>query len=303
MAKEHGAEVTRGLALKQTGNAVVALLGGREIHPINVRVGGFYRVPSKRELATLVEPLERAREDALGMLRWVKGFAIPDFQRDYQFVALRHPREYPFNEGRLVSNLGLDVPAADFERHFVEEHVEHSNALQGAVRDGRPYLVGPLARYSLNFDRLPPPVQEAARGAGLGPVCRNPFQSILVRAVETLWAVDEALRIVAAYEPPDTPAVPVEPCAGTGVGATEAPRGLLVHRYRIEADGGITEARIVPPTSQNQKSIEEDLWRFVEPRLDLDDQQLTWQCEQVVRNHDPCISCATHFLRLRRVAG
>ena len=303
MAKDHGAEVARGLALKQTGNAIVQRLGGREIHPINVRVGGFYRVPTRRELGTLREPLERARDQALATLRWVKGFPFPDLERDYEFVALRHPQEYPLNEGRIVSNLGLDIPAAEYEQHFSEEHVRHSNALQGARRapggEDTSYFVGPLARYSLNFDRLTPAVQQAAREAGLGPVCRNPFLSIVVRAVETLWAVDEALRIVAAYEPPDAPAVAVEPRAGTGVAATEAPRGLLVHRYRIAGDGAIAEARIVPPTSQNQRCIEEDLRAFVEPRLELDEKTLTWQCEQAVRNYDPCISCATHFLTLR----
>jgi sulfhydrogenase subunit alpha len=309
MAADHAGQVTNGLALKKTGNAIVSLLGGREIHPINVRVGGFYRVPTKRELRTLVEPLERAREQTLEMLAWVKGFTFPDFERDYEFVCVSHPDEYPYNEGNIVSSRGLDIPPIDFERHFVEEHAQHSMALQGARRapaDGPPgaatsYMTGPLARYSLNFDKLTPAAQQAARDAGLGRVCRNPFHSILVRSVETLYAVEEALRVIAAYEPPDAPAVVVEPRAGTGAGATEAPRGMLVHRYRIEADGSIADARIVPPTAQNQKCIEEDLAAFIAPRLGLDDPALTWQCEQAVRNYDPCISCATHFLKLKRV--
>jgi coenzyme F420-reducing hydrogenase alpha subunit len=302
MAKDHAGEVTNGLALKQTGNAIVALLGGREIHPINVRVGGFYRVPAKRELRTLAAPLEQAREQTLRMLRWVKGFHFPDFERDYDFVALRHPDEYPFNEGLIASSHGVSVPAAEYEQHYVEEHVQHSNALQGAKRNGSPpYLTGPLARYNLNFDRLTPAAQQAAREAGLGTTCRNPFHSILVRSIETLWAVEEALRIVAAYEMPDAPALPVEPRAATGAAGTEAPRGLLVHRYRIEEDGRIADAKIVPPTSQNQRCIEQDLRGFIEPRLELDDATLTWQCEQAVRNYDPCISCATHFLKLNRV--
>lgn len=309
MAADHAGQVTNGLALKKTGNAIVTLLGGREIHPINVRVGGFYRVPTKRELRTLVEPLERAREQTLQMLAWVKGFTFPDFERDYEFVSVSHPDEYPYNEGNIVSSLGLDIPPLDYEKHFVEEHAQHSMALQGAKRapvEGHPgavksYMTGPLARYALNFERLTPAARQAAKDAGLGKVCRNPFHSILVRSVETLYAVEEALRVIAAYEPPDAPAVPVEPRAGTGAAATEAPRGMLVHRYRIEPDGRIAEARIVPPTAQNQKCIEEDLAAFIAPRLGLDDPTLTWQCEQAVRNYDPCISCATHFLKLKRV--
>jgi coenzyme F420-reducing hydrogenase alpha subunit len=298
MARDHGDAVRRGLALKKAGNDLVALLGGREIHPINVRVGGFYRAPRRRELATLVDTMEQARDAARETLSWVSGFEFPDRERDYTFVALRHPAEYPFNEGRIVSNHGLDILAADYDAHFSEYQLERSSALYARMDDGGAYLVGPLARYSLNFDRLSTEVQAAARDAGLGPVCANPYRSIVVRAVEVLHACEEALRIIEAYEEPDAPAVDVEPCAGVGCAATEAPRGLLYHRYRVAADGSIEEARIVPPTSQNQASIEEDLASFVEGFLELPDRELQHRCEQTVRNYDPCISCAAHFLRL-----
>ena len=208
------------------------------------------------------------------------------------------PSEYPFNEGRLVSNKGLDIAVRDYEAHVVEEHVAHSNALHAVLKERGAYLVGPLARYNLNFDRLSPLAQEAARQAGLGPVCRNPFQSILVRSVEILYACDEALRLIAAYEPPEQPAVALVPRAATGYGCTEAPRGILYHRYDLDDDGTILDAKIVPPTSQNQKRIEQDLAHFVAQSLTLPQEQLTWQCEQAIRNYDPCISCATHFLRL-----
>ncbi|MCW5746024.1 MAG: Ni/Fe hydrogenase subunit alpha [Alphaproteobacteria bacterium] len=298
MAREHGDAVRRGLELKKAGNAIVACLGGREIHPINVRVGGFYRVPSRRDLAPLAEHLERARDLALDTVRWVAGFDFPDRARDYVFVALRHAREYPFNEGHIVSNRGLDIPASAYDAHFEESHVTRSTALHSQLRGGGSYLVGPLARYSLNFDRLSPLAQAAARDAGLGATCTNPYQSIVVRAVEVLYACDEALRVIAAYEPPDQPVAIVAPRAGTGQAATEAPRGLLYHSYRLEADGTIADARIVPPTSQNQPSIEADLASYIDGFLDLPDEALRHRCEQTVRNYDPCISCAAHFLRL-----
>ncbi len=298
MSKDHPELVRLALRLKKAGNELVALLGGREIHPVNVRVGGFYRVPEKRELAGMRERLEVARDEALSLLQTVAGFKFPAFERDYEFVALRHPEEYPLCEGRLVSNQGLDIERSEFERHFREDHVPHSNALHAVHRDRGAYHVGPLARYSLNFDRLPPRVQEAARAAGLPPVVRNPFQSILVRAVETLFACDEAVRLIDLYEPPDRPFVEAEPRAGVGYGCTEAPRGILYHRYRLDETGLIVEARIVPPTSQNQKTIENDLWSFVPQYLDLPEAELERRCEQAVRNYDPCISCATHFLKL-----
>jgi coenzyme F420-reducing hydrogenase alpha subunit len=298
MARDHADTVRRGLALKKAGNEILAFLGGREIHPINVRVGGFYRTPRRRNMEPLAESMRRARDAALETVRWVAGFEFPDRERDYTFVALRHPAEYPFNEGRIVSNGGLDIVPAEYDAHFEETHVPRSTALQSRLRDGSSYLVGQLARYSLNFDRLAPSVQEAARDAGLGEVCRNPYRSIVVRAVEVLHACDEALRIIEAYQEPDLPAVAVEPAAGIGFGATEAPRGLLYHCYRLEPDGTIAEARIVPPTSQNQASIEEDLASYIGGFLDLPDEVLRHRCEQTVRNYDPCISCAAHFLRL-----
>ncbi|MEO8585624.1 MAG: Ni/Fe hydrogenase subunit alpha [Acidobacteriota bacterium] len=298
MAKDHPTVVTNSLQLKKLGNEIVTVAGGREIHPVNVRVGGFHKAPSKKELEPLVEKLKAGRDIAVSILRLVAGFPFPDFTPDYELVALRHPSEYPFNEGRLVSSRGLDIAVSDYESRFAEEHVEHSNALHSSLKERGAYFVGPLARYGLNFDRLPPAVQQLAKEAGLPPVCKNPFQSIVVRAVETVYAIDEALRILAAYEPPERPWVDVSPRDGVGMACTEAPRGILYHRYRIGADGLIQEAKIVPPTSQNLRTIEDDLRLFVEKNLALPQDQLTWRCEQAVRNYDPCISCATHFLNL-----
>jgi coenzyme F420-reducing hydrogenase alpha subunit len=303
MARDHGDAVRRGLSLKKAGNEILSLLGGREIHPINVRVGGFYRVPTRRELESLAERLKWARDAALETVRWVAGFDFPDGERDYELVALTHPDEYPLNEGRIVSNRGLDIAADAWDLHFEESHVERSTALHARLRERGAYLVGPMARYGLNFDRLSPLARQAAREAGLEPTSANPYRSIIVRAVEILYACDEALRIIDAYEPPDRPAEPIEPRAGVGCAATEAPRGLLYHRYRLEDDGSIAEARIVPPTSQNQGSIEADLASFVGGWLDLPDEDLRHRCEQTVRNYDPCISCSTHFLRLELDRG
>jgi len=299
LAKDHPAIVERGLRLKKAGNDLMTLLGGRAVHPINVRVGGFYRVPTRRELVPVTEQLKWARDAALETARWTGTLEFPHYEQDYEFVALSHPDEYAITEGRLVSNQGLDIAVREYDAHFVEEHIPYSNALHSSLKDRGAYLVGPLARYNLNFDRLSPLAREAARAAGLGPTCRNPFQSIVVRSVEILYACDEALRLIAQYVPPERPSVEVVPRAGTGYGCTEAPRGILYHRYTIDDAGFITDAKIVPPTAQNQKAIEADLRAFVDPRIDLPQETLTWQCEQAIRNYDPCISCATHFLALR----
>jgi coenzyme F420-reducing hydrogenase alpha subunit len=298
MSRDHPDLVQLALKLKKLGNDLVTLLGGREIHPINVRVGGFHKVPRRRELDGIAERLKWALDGALELTRLVAGFEFPEFEQDYEFVALRHPAEYPFCEGRLVSNRGLEIAVSDYEEHFQEEHVPHSNALHSALKQRGAYHVGPLARYSLNSDRLPLVAREAAKSAGLGPVCRNPFRSIVVRSVETVFAIDEALRIIADYQPPERASIEALPRAGTGHGCTEAPRGILYHRYELDAEGLIRSAKIVPPTSQNQKTIEKDLWRFVSENLELPEAELRGRCEQAIRNYDPCISCATHFLTL-----
>jgi sulfhydrogenase subunit alpha len=298
MAADHKAVVERGLALKKAGNAILALLGGRAIHPVNVRVGGFYRVPSRAELATLIDPLRRARDDALATVEWVAGFEFPDFEHDHELFALVEPGRYAIDSGVPTTDRGLTFPVQAFPEHVIEEQVPHSSALHAHLAGRGRYLCGPTARYTLSHQWLSPLAKEAATAAGLGADCRNPFRSILVRAVETVYAADEALRVIDGYEPPDRPAVEVRARAAVGCGATEAPRGVLFHRYELAADGTIATARIVPPTSQNQASIEHDLGRFVAARLDLDDHTLTHACEQAIRNYDPCISCATHFLDL-----
>ena len=298
MAKDFPDAVKNALKLKKIGNDLMTLVGGREIHPINMKVGGFYKVPNKKELETFVEPLKWARDAALETVKLVATFDFPELEQDYEFVALRHPDEYPLFDGRLVSNKGLDIPIADFEKHFEELHVEHSTSLHCVHKEHGSYLVGPLARYALNFDRLTPSAQQAARAAKLDEVCRNPFKSIIVRSVETVYACEEALRIIKEYEKPEKPAIDIVPKAGIGCGCSEAPRGILYHRYRLDENGVILDAKIVPPTSQNQGIIESDLREFVGRNLALSNEKLTWQCEQAVRNYDPCISCSCHFLKL-----
>jgi coenzyme F420-reducing hydrogenase alpha subunit len=296
LAERDRAAVERGLSLKRTGNLIMGTVGGRAIHPVNVRVGGFYRAPTVEQVAAMAEPLQRALEAALATVAWVGGFEFPDVDGVYRFVSLRHDGRYPIESGRVASSDGMDLSPADFADVVVEEHVARSTALHARL-DGRlDYLTGPLARYALNSSELPAVARQAASDAGLGATCTNPFQSIVVRAVELVFACHEALRLVAEYEPPDPPALEVPYRSGEGTGATEAPRGLLFHRYRLDDDGLIRMARIVPPTSQNQITIESDLRRVAQGALDLPDDQLAWRCEQAVRNHDPCISCAAHFL-------
>ena len=298
MAADHGAIVERGLRLKKTGNALMTVVGGRAIHPVNVRVGGFYRLPTREELRSIRPLLEQARADAIDTVALVGGLEFPDMLQPQEYVALRSPHGYPLESGSLVTSSGRAFEVAEFGNNIMESHVAHSNALHAHLDGETAYVVGPLARYALNHDQLGPIAREAAHNAGLGDECRNPFQSIVVRAVELVHATDEALSIIDGWDGASAASVDVPPRAGVGHGATEAPRGLLYHRYELAEDGTILDATIIPPTSQNQPSIEADLRAFVQDRLDLPHDELVRQCEQAIRNYDPCISCATHFLDL-----
>ena len=298
LAKIDPGLVETALRLKKIGNEVMRVVGGREVHPINVRVGGWYSVPTRAQLQALVPDLEWAKEASLQTVRVAASLEFPHLEQDYEFAALDAAGEYPIDRGaRFVSSFGVDIPVSEYLEHVVEHHVEHSNALH-ATLDGRRYLVGPLARYALHGELLSTDARAAADEVGLERVVRNPFRSIVVRAVEIVHACDEALRLIAAYEPPSEPSLALAPTAGVGHGASEAPRGTLYHRYRLDADGTIADAKIVPPTSQNLGMIEQDLFDFVTAHAQLPDDELRWKSEQAIRNYDPCISCATHFLTL-----
>ena len=235
--------VERGLRLKRAGNQLMETIGGRAIHPVNVRVGGFYRSPDRATIRSLAEQLTAALQDALDTVSWVAGFDFPQVEGDYRFVSLVHPDRYPIESGRIASSDGLDCSPAEFADLVVEEHVARSTALQARVGGSDSYLTGPLARYALNSEKLSPLAKGAAEAAGLGSACTNPFRSIVVRAVELVFACEEALRLIEVYEPPEPPSIAVKARRGTGTGATEAPRGLLLQRYEIDSDGSILSAR------------------------------------------------------------
>lgn len=304
MSKNDQEVLKRGLRLKKAGNEIIRILGGREMHPINVKIGGFYKLPMKAQFIELAERLKQARDDAQETVKWVSRFNFPELERPYECVALFHPEEYPMTSGRIVSSSGLNISVEEYDQHFEELQVPYSNALQSIIKNRGSYLVGPMARYNLNQKNLSKIVQETIKDIGFEKACRNPFKSIVIRALEILYACDEALSIIAAYDWEQKPAaVNVENRAAVGYGATEAPRGLLYHRYTLDEKGLIENAKIVPPTSQNQKTIEEDLYDFVGQNMSMPDQELVWKCEQAIRNYDPCISCSAHFLKLERING
>ncbi|HEX4145481.1 MAG TPA: Ni/Fe hydrogenase subunit alpha [Pirellulales bacterium] len=299
LARDYPDQVNRGLRLKKHGNRLLEVLGGRAIHPVNVAVGGFYRAPRAQELAALVPDFEWGLQAAVDITRWVAGFDFPAYERSYRMLALVHPDEYAMNEGQIMSTDGAVIDVAEYEQHYEERHVPHSTALHSVRKvDGSCYFVGPLARVNLSLERLSPTARRLADEVGITWPCRNTFQAIVARGLELVHACEEALDILRTYRPPNPPRAAYSYRSGSGCAATEAPRGLIYHRYGIDAGGLVTEAKIVPPTSQNQAQIEEDLRHWLPRLLDRPEPEMTLACERLVRNYDPCISCSTHFLRL-----
>ncbi|MDT8388406.1 MAG: Ni/Fe hydrogenase subunit alpha [Thiogranum sp.] len=298
MAGKYPDEVRRGLRLQTLGNDIMELLGARSVHPVGARIGGFHSLPTAEKYAPLLQRLRDAHDEARALVLWTAGLPLPDDEQDFCSVALHDRAGYGMYGDRLISSEGLNIAIDEYPQHFSEFQVPYSTALHGGLH-GRPYLVGPLARLNLNAARLPRGVQEVIEASGVCFPSRNMFHSIVARAVEVLFAVQEATRILAAAPAVDVPYVEIRPRAGAGVGCTEAPRGILWHRYETGDDGRIRSARIVPPTSQNQARIEQDLRNALQAfGLDRDEPALRLHAETVIRNYDPCISCATHFLRL-----
>ncbi|MBW6413923.1 Ni/Fe hydrogenase subunit alpha [Candidatus Methylacidiphilum fumarolicum] len=298
MAKDFPKEAAWALQMKKAGNTLIQKIGGREIHPVNVRIGGFYSFPKKLELRSLLDILKRGLDYSLLALQWI-GLKcnFPDFKRNYIYVGLKHPKQYPIERGIICCG-DSQFDAKEFEKNFIEEQTTYSNALRWKATDSRSCLAGPLARYHLNYSLLPTFLQEKLKEIGLEYPCHNPFQSILVRLAEIAYAFYEAIRLIEDYEPFSPSFIPFDPNPQTGYGISEAPRGLLYHKYELDDKGSIRKAKIVPPTCFNLASAEDDLKTWIETHSEDSIERMTLDCEQIVRNYDPCISCATHFLKL-----
>ncbi len=290
--------VRRGLKLQALGNELMDIFGARSVHPVGLRVGGFHAAPPLSHIAALRDKLRAALPDAEALVRWAARIAVPHDEQSFTSVALQHAAHYAIEDGLIAVSDGARIAPQDYATHFAEYQVPHSTAFYSTYR-GQPYLVGPLARLNLNHANLPVRIKTLLAEISFKLPSRNIFHSLVARAVEILYALTEAQRLLDGYRVPDSPWVPVTPRVGVVTGCTEAPRGLLWHRYEIDADGLVLNARIVPPTSQNQGRIEEDLrLSLMNFGLDHPDDALRLHCEKVIRNYDPCISCATHFLRM-----
>jgi sulfhydrogenase subunit alpha len=290
--------VTKALRMKKVGNDLLRVIGGRSVHPVSITVGGFYRWPAKEDLESLLPELEWSAEAAVDAVRWAAGLPYPDFEVDAEYVATRHTDEYGMLEGRVVSSTGLDIPVDEFEQHYLEEHVEHCNSLHSRTRKGDSYMVGPLARLNLNYSQVGKTAQALLKELKIKFPIRNPFKNLFARSIELLDSYEGAIRLIKEYNPQGESRISFQPHAGEGCGASEAPRGLLFHKYIVGSDGMIRKARIVPPTSQNFARMEADLWELAPQVIRRPHEEAQLACEHLIRSYDPCISCSVHLVRI-----
>ena len=291
--------VKTALRLKKIGNELLKAIGGRSVHPVNVCVGGFYSWPDAKSLKDLLPDLEWGLNASLDTVKLAITLPYPDLEIDYEFVALHHPDEYGVIEGEVWSSNGRKLSIAEYENGYIEEHVKHSNALHSHTVDGDTYLVGPLARLNLNHEQLMPNAKKALADSGIQLPLKNPYKSLIARAIELVHFYEEAIKLINEYRPTGPAHVELKLKAGEGAGATEAPRGLLYHRYKIDGNGMVQFAKITPPTAQNLPRIEADLFALTPKIVSLPEAEATLTAEHLVRSYDPCISCATHFLKLK----
>ena len=289
--------VKQGLRLKKIGNELLKTIGGRSVHPVNTCVGGFYRWPAVDAIHALIPELEWARQASIDTVKWAATLTYPD----YEFVALNRLDEYAIYDGNILSSSGKQISPLDFEKNYIETHVERSNALHSHTVDNGTYFVGPLARLNLNYKKLRPLAKQAARAIGLKLPLRNPYKGLIARAIELVHSCDLAIELANAYQPQGPSHVEFSVQPGEGCGVSEAPRGLLYHRYIVDEQGLIRFARITPPTAQNFAQMESDLWALAPTVINQPQEEASLSFEHLLRSYDPCISCSVHFLKLNIV--
>lgn len=308
MMQTHGDAVRRALRMKKACNDACGILVGRHVHPISSTVGGFAKIPSEADLIEMKKHLSQIKQDLLPTLELAKTFKFPDFERDTEYVALKNDEEYALLSGRIASTDGVDMNKSDYKKITNEFLVKHSTA-KHAKLSRESYMVGALARFNINHEKLHPLAKYAAEELELKPVCKNPFMNVAAQIVECFHFTEDAIDIIEGLLKTGTDrseailvgmnensVIEVRP--GVGVGAVEVPRGLLYHCYSVDEKGNVTSADCVIPTGQNLENIELDMRQLAAIACEKSQEEATQLFEMLVRAYDPCISCSTHMIEV-----
>lgn len=300
LVSTHPDVVRMALRLKRLANDICCTVAGRHIHACSMKVKAFPKVPKAEDLLALKERLLASVDDLRATVALLQTLKLPQFEREMEFVALHHPDEYAFYRGAVIrSSHGDDTPIPEYKQKVREKVVAHSHAKHATSEVG-PYMVGALARFNINHSQLRPEAQEVAEALGLKPICYNPYMNTIAQVVECVQCTYDGIefidRLVDMGLQEEDLTVNVK--AGRGVGASEVPRGTLYHEYAVDDEGTITDCNLIIPTGQNLNNIEHDMRALVPQILDQSEEEIALRLEMLVRAYDPCISCATHLLKV-----
>ncbi len=299
LIKKYPQKTKDALILREFGNKIIEVIGGRSIHPLTPEVGGFKKLPDVKKLKELLSFAEKAMKAAIDFAEFFARLKYPDFKRECQFVSLTSPHHYAFYDGLISVNGKEARKIEDFMPQISESQVLDNPAVKRSVFKDAPYMVGALARLNYNAKHLNPKAKAVFRGTNLVLPSKNPFYNILAQAIESVHCVEEAQKLLSQLidNGIDSHAQLFSAKAGKGFSAIEAPRGTLFYYYEVGDDGLVKGANIITPTSQNIGRLEQDLIEYL-PQLTKGKKVCASDCENLikmlVRAYDPCLTCATH---------
>jgi len=297
MAQKHPEKVKTALKIKQTANDIVRVIGGRDIHPFTLTPGGFVRIPKTEEFKSLLKSTKASLADAEKTAHLFCGLEYPDFTRETKHYALKAKKGcFWCPEDKITCTGGKEcIAVTDYEQYFKEFFKQGSTAEFAKTKEGS-YMVGAWSRILNNYDQLSKESKELTRC--ILPRKFNPFMNNAAQAVEIYEGLKKIIELIEGNEfKPEKP-VEIKPKAGTGIGANEAPRGIVFHKYKYDKNGFTNFVNITTPTTQNLQNLEEDIKNFLPSLLDKPKQEIQLEIEKLIRAYDPCISCAAHFLEI-----
>jgi coenzyme F420-reducing hydrogenase alpha subunit len=300
LVKTHPNVVVRALTLKKLANDLCDVVGGRTVHPIRCKVGGFSCLPKISELEQTRARLEAARPEIDKTIDLFATLKIPAFERETEYIALFSKNEYPLYEGELCSSDAGTFKDEDYLT-VTNEYIVPQSTAKYTKHKRESFMVGALARFNINHKTLHPKAQKAAAALNLKAPCHNPFMISVAQVVEIVDSLENAIALIDTIlaKGLQEESLEVKPKAGRGVGIVEVPRGILFHDYTYNDKGEIVKANCIIPTNQNHANIQKDMEKYLPMILDKTPDDIRLNLEMLVRAYDPCVSCSTHYLDVK----
>ena len=304
LVETHPEIVNIALRTKKMANDMVRIIGGRAVHPIRTVIGGFTKLPTEEEMIKMKEILQASYPDLEKSLEILRTLKIPEFERKTEYISISDTSDYALYDGNIKSTDGWEIDDQDYLDKMKEKVVKYSTAKHCWV-NGNVFMVGALARFNNNYQKLTDNAKKYAEELVLKAPCYNTFMNNIAQFVEIVHSIDDSIRLIDEILEEgldeDKAMAEIKPKAGRGVGVVEAPRGLLIHDYTYNDKGRVEKANLIIPTGMNYANIEKDMHALVPSIIDKSEDEIKLACEMLIRAYDPCISCSTHFLKVKLI--